>query len=158
MALSKQIAIAGMVTVIGLGLCPASKAQVTCSPKVSIRTCKEVARFLDVFLKLEAGTGRGGIQLELVSPTEYKVRVNQIKKDLRLGPVETPGCGPGSQRLFFQNCVDIDVLFFRDSSDVIPRRIFASSGEAADVLMLSYFVQGYYEGLTAEMAESQNKK
>ncbi len=160
MDLSKRVTIAGLVAVIVLGLCPTGKAQVSCSPKVPVRTCKEVAKFLDVPLKLKTGTaGQGGVQLELVSPEEYKTRVTQIKKDLRLGPVETVGCGPSSEKAFFENCAQIDVLFIRDGpSDVVPKRILASSDEARDVLALSYFVQGYYSGLIAEMAESQNRK
>ena len=159
MNLSKRVAVAGLATVIALGLCPVCKAQVSCSPKVRVRTCKEVAGLLDAFLKLENKLGHVGIQLELVSPTEYKTRVSQIKKDLRLGPLETTGCGPGSEKSFFQNCGTIDVLFFRgSSSDVIPTHILVSSDEAEDALALSYFVQGYYEGLTAEMAEPQNRK
>ena len=153
MHLTKRINLAVLAAVIGLGLCPASKAQVSCSPSVPVQKCKEVAKFLDVTLRLRS------VQLELVSPAEYKARLNQIKKDLRLDPLETLGCGSGSEKLFFQNCVDIDVLFFRgSSSDVIPKRILVSSDEAADVLMLEYFVQGYYQGLIAEMAESRSEK
>jgi len=159
MDLSKQLTIAGLATVIGLGLGPATRAQVSCSPKVPAGTCKKVATLLDVRLKLETGPGRGGIQLELVSPAEYKDRVNQFKKDLHLGPVETPGCGPGSEKAFFQNCAEIDVLFFRVSStDIVPKRIIASSDEAGNALWLLYFIEGYYAGLRAEMAESQNEK
>ena len=159
MGISKWIKKAVPFALTILGLCPASKAQVSCSPKVPVRTCKEVAKSLDVPLKLKTGTaGHGGVQLELVSPEEYKARVAQFKKDLRLGPVESVGCGPNSENAFFENCADVDVLFIRDGpSDVVPKRILVSSDEAGDVLALSYFVQGYYAGLTAEMGE-QNKK
>jgi hypothetical protein len=154
---SKWIAMAGWAAVIGLGSCPASNAQVSCSPRVPVRTCKEVARLLDVPLKLE--TGRGGVQLELVSPAEFKARVNQFRKDLRLEPLEPIGCAPGAEKLFFLNCEDVDVLFLRDgSSDRTPKRILVSSEEAANVLALRYFVLGYYAGLTAGRAEEQNEK
>jgi hypothetical protein len=93
-----------------------------------------------------------------VSPAEYKARVSQIKKDLRLGPYETVGCAPDSQKAFFQNCADINVLFIRGgSSDLTPRRLLVSSNEAADIFMLLRFLEGYYQGLNAEMAASQNK-
>jgi uncharacterized membrane protein len=155
MYLARRMNIAALAALIGLGLCPASRAQVSCSPNVQVEKCKEVAKLLDIHLKLMPGT----VQLELVSPAEYKARVIQFKKEFHLDTLETLGCGPGSEKLFFQNCVDIDVLFFRgSSSDVIPKRILVSSDEAADVLMLDYFVQGYYQGLTAEMAESLTKK
>jgi hypothetical protein len=157
MKFGKQIATLGLAMVIGLGLCPASKAQVSCSPKVPVMKCKEVAKFLELLLKLK--TGPGGATLELVSPAEYRARVDRMKKDLLLGPVETLGCAPGSKKLVFQNCAAIDVLFLRESSsDEVPKHILASSYAATDVLMLSYFIQGYYEGLIAGMAESQNKK
>jgi hypothetical protein len=159
MDLSKQIRVAGLAAAIGLGFCPASEAQVSCSPKVPERTCKKAATLLDARLKSESGPGRGGVQLELVSPEEFKDRIAQFKKDLHLGPVESPGCGPGSGKTFFQNCAEVDVLFFRGSpSDVIPKRIVASSAEAGDALWLLYFIEGYYAGLRAEMAESQNEK
>ncbi len=159
MEISKRIAIAEMVAVIGLGLCPASKAQVSCSPTVPVRTCKEVARVLDVPLELDARASHQGVQLELVSPAEYKARANQITKGLKLGRLETAGCAPGSEKLLFLNCEPIDVLFLRgSSSDLFPTHILVSSDEAGDALALMYFVQGYYAGLTAGMAESQNKK
>ena len=159
MEISKSIAIAGMAAVIALGLCPASKAQVSCSPAVPVRTCKEVARVLDVPLELNARASHQGLQLELVSPAEYKARVNQISKDLKLGPLETAGCARGSEKLLFLNCEPIDVLFFRgSSSELVPTHIFVSSDEAGDALALMYFIQGYFAGLTAEMVESQNKK
>jgi|HubBroStandDraft_6_1064221.scaffolds.fasta_scaffold01770_10 hypothetical protein len=152
MNLRKLTTIAGLATVIGLGPCPTSKAQVSCSPKVLARTCKDVASLLDTPLRLK--TARGGVQLELVSPAEFEARVNQFKKDLRFGPIETPGCAPGSDKLFFQNCQNIDVLFLRDNpSDRTPKRLLVSSNEAIDALALSYFIQGYYAGLTAAMPE-----
>jgi hypothetical protein len=155
----RQLFIVGLATVIVLGLGPATRAQVSCSPEVPVKTCKEAAKVLDVPLKSKVGAVHGGVQLELVSPAEYKLRINEIKKKIGLGPVETLGCGPGSEKAFFQNCAGIDVLFFRDSiSDMTPKHILASSDEAVDALMLSYFVQGYYAGLLAEMAESQNEK
>lgn len=41
------------------------------------------------------------------------------------------------------------------ASHSVLNHILASSDVAADVLALSFFVQGYYAGLEADMAESQ---
>jgi hypothetical protein len=139
--------------------CPMGKAQVSCSPKIPKDTCQEVATLFDPFLRRETHV-KGGSQLELLSSSEYKVRIDQIKRK-GLTEVESllpPGCGSAPEKLVFQNCSNEYVVFFRDNSeDLVPKHILVS-GDAvlfknktseSGIFMLLNFVKGYYEGLEA---------
>jgi hypothetical protein len=151
---------AGFVLLLCLAGARATDAQVSCSPEIPGDTCKEVAVLFEGFLTLETGV-KGGSQLELVSPAEFRARINQIKRKY-LTEVESempPGCGSASVKLVFGNCWNENVVFFRDNpNDLAPKRILVSSDAVvfknrtseSGILTLLYFVRGYYEGLLAE--------